>query len=51
MLYNMEILARDHQARLLAEAAESRLRRLAGGMPRHNVHPMRRLTRLARGQR
>ena len=51
MINNMEILARDHQARLLAEAAESRMRRLAGGMPRQSVHPMRRLTRLARVQR
>jgi hypothetical protein len=51
MINNMEMLARDHQAKLLAEAAESRMRRLAGGVPRHSVHPVRRLTRFARGQR
>ncbi len=47
----MEMLARDRQAKLLAEAAESRMRRLAGGMARSSVHPVHRLTRLARGQR
>jgi hypothetical protein len=51
MLNNMEMLARERQARLLEEAAESRMRRLAGGMTRSSVHPVRRLARLTRGDR
>lgn len=51
MFNSMEMFARNHQEKLLAEAAESRKRRLAGGMPRHSVHPVRRLTRFARDQR
>lgn len=39
MLFQMEMLARDRQQKLLEEAAESRLRRMAGGLLRGSVHP------------
>jgi hypothetical protein len=45
MIFQMEMLARDRQARLLEEAAESRLRRMAGGRGRSSVHPDHRLPR------
>jgi hypothetical protein len=42
MIYQMELLARDRQERLLREADETRLHRLVGGRPRTPARPERR---------
>jgi hypothetical protein len=51
MLFQIELLARDRQAKLLEEAAESRMRRLANGVNPHSVHTTRRVPRLVSARR
>jgi hypothetical protein len=51
MLFQMEMLARDRQAKLLDEAAEMRMRRLIEGRTVSSVHPQRRLPRPSFGRR
>jgi hypothetical protein len=51
MLLQMEMLARDRQAKLLEEAAEVRTRRLTVGRTSSSVHPERRLPRPSFGRR
>jgi hypothetical protein len=51
MHFQMEMLARDRQAKLLDEATESRMRRLVNGQHRSVVHPSRRELRPSLGRR
>ena len=41
MFYQMELLARERQERMLREAEETRLHRLMGGRPRTPTKPRR----------